>query len=162
MVLKKFNFWYISSLFISLVVALPIITVFFGFFESTSDYFSLLKDTFLCFLILVVSIHWTIGQRYRVFLLFVCSILFYAFWRVEFVFLILVSVSIDYFLARSIYHSRDIQKKRVLLGISVCANLGLLFFFSEANAFTITKKTKLKSGYIVSGEIVWDKNKKII
>lgn len=41
------------------------------------------------------------------------------------------------------------------LGILV---LGLLFFFSEANAFTITKKTKLKSGYIVSGEIVWDKN----
>ena len=31
----------------SLLVALPIVTVFFGFFETTSDYFSLLKDTFL-------------------------------------------------------------------------------------------------------------------
>ena len=31
----------------SLLVALPILTVFFGFFETTSDYFSLLKDTFL-------------------------------------------------------------------------------------------------------------------
>ena len=47
MLLKKFNFWYINSFLISLLVALPIITVFFGFFESTSDYFSLLKDTFL-------------------------------------------------------------------------------------------------------------------
>ena len=44
---NKFNFWYISSFFISILVALPIITVFFGFFESTSDHFSLLKDTFL-------------------------------------------------------------------------------------------------------------------
>jgi len=45
--IKKFNLWYISSFFISILVALPIITVFFGFFESTSDYFYLLKDTFL-------------------------------------------------------------------------------------------------------------------
>ena len=44
---NKFNFWYLSSFFISLLVALPIFTVFFGFFESTSDYFSLLKNTFL-------------------------------------------------------------------------------------------------------------------
>jgi len=47
MVLKKFNFWYISSFFISLLVALPIITIFFGFFETTSDYLSLLQNTFL-------------------------------------------------------------------------------------------------------------------
>jgi len=47
MVQSKFNFWYISSFFISLLVALPIVTVFFGFFESTSEYLSLLKDTFL-------------------------------------------------------------------------------------------------------------------
>jgi len=44
---RKLNFWYISSFFISLLVALPIITVFFGFFDTTSDYFSLLKNTFL-------------------------------------------------------------------------------------------------------------------
>ena len=47
MTLKKINFWYINSFLISILVALPIITVFFGFFESTSDYFSLLKNTFL-------------------------------------------------------------------------------------------------------------------
>jgi len=47
MLKNKFNFWYISSFFISILVALPIITVFFGFFETTSDYFLLLKDTFL-------------------------------------------------------------------------------------------------------------------
>ena len=47
MILKKINIWYINSFLISILVALPIITVFFGFFETTSDYFSLLKNTFL-------------------------------------------------------------------------------------------------------------------
>ena len=45
--IKKVNIWYINSFFISALVALPIITVFLGFFDSTSDYFTLLKNTFL-------------------------------------------------------------------------------------------------------------------
>ncbi len=47
MFINRINFWYIGSFLISLLVALPIVTVFFGFFETTTDYFSLLKDTFL-------------------------------------------------------------------------------------------------------------------
>jgi iron(III) transport system permease protein len=45
--IKNFNIWYISSLFITLVVAIPIITVFFSFFDITSEYYTLLKNTFL-------------------------------------------------------------------------------------------------------------------
>ena len=44
---QKFNFWYISSFLISFVVAIPIITVFSSFFETTSNYTSILKETFL-------------------------------------------------------------------------------------------------------------------
>ena len=43
----RINAWYISSFFISLIVAIPIITVFTSFFEDTSNYFEILKDTFL-------------------------------------------------------------------------------------------------------------------
>ena len=39
--------WYFSSFAISLVVAIPILTVFFGFFGTTSNYFLILKNTFL-------------------------------------------------------------------------------------------------------------------
>jgi iron(III) transport system permease protein len=45
--IKNINYWYLSSLLVSLLVALPILTVFSSFFGSTSDYFLLLKDTFL-------------------------------------------------------------------------------------------------------------------
>ena len=47
MTLKKINIWYSSSLLISLIVAIPIVTVFSSFFETTGNYSSILKDTFL-------------------------------------------------------------------------------------------------------------------
>ncbi len=43
----RINFWYLASLFISLIVALPILTVFTSFFNTTSEYYELLKNTFL-------------------------------------------------------------------------------------------------------------------
>ena len=47
MIIKRLNFWYISSFLISIVVAIPIVTVFGSFFETTSNYSSILKETFL-------------------------------------------------------------------------------------------------------------------
>ena len=43
----KFNSWYLSSFLISLIVIIPIVTVFTSFFESTSNYYEILKNTFL-------------------------------------------------------------------------------------------------------------------
>ncbi len=43
----RINFWYISSFFISVFVLIPILTVFSSFFENTSNYYQVLKDTFL-------------------------------------------------------------------------------------------------------------------
>ena len=45
--MKTFNIWYISSFLISLFVIIPVVTVFFSYFENTSDYYELLKNTFL-------------------------------------------------------------------------------------------------------------------
>ena len=47
MYLRKVNIWYLSSFLISIVVAIPIVTVFSSFFESTSNYSSIIKNTFL-------------------------------------------------------------------------------------------------------------------
>ena len=44
---KKINVWYLSSFIISIIVAIPIITVFTSFFETTSNYSAILKNTFL-------------------------------------------------------------------------------------------------------------------
>ena len=47
MLLKKINIWYLSSFVISIIVAVPIVTVFSSFFETTGSYSSIIKDTFL-------------------------------------------------------------------------------------------------------------------
>ena len=57
----RINFWYISSFVISLFVIIPILTVFSSFFDNTSNYYQVLKDTFLLeyifnSLILLVSV----------------------------------------------------------------------------------------------------------
>ena len=44
---KNLNVWFFLSLTISLFVLIPIITVFSSFFENTSDYYQILKETFL-------------------------------------------------------------------------------------------------------------------
>jgi len=44
---KNFNVWFFSSLLVSIFVSIPIITVFSSFFENTSNYYEILKNTFL-------------------------------------------------------------------------------------------------------------------
>jgi len=44
---KNFNIWFLSSLLISIFVSIPILTVLASFFEETSNYYQILKDTFL-------------------------------------------------------------------------------------------------------------------
>ena len=45
--ISKINFWYLSSLIVPLIVSIPIITIFLSFFDNTSDYLIILKNTFL-------------------------------------------------------------------------------------------------------------------
>ncbi len=44
---NKINVWHVSSFVISFIVVIPILTVFTSFFEDTSNYFEILKQTFL-------------------------------------------------------------------------------------------------------------------
>ena len=53
---KFFNIWFFFSLLISIFVIIPIITVFSSFFEETSNYYELLKNTFLIEYILNSSV----------------------------------------------------------------------------------------------------------
>ena len=45
--IRYLNIWFISSLLVSIFVIIPILTVFMSFFDTTSNYYELLKNTFL-------------------------------------------------------------------------------------------------------------------
>ena len=42
----RINFWSLGSFIVSIIVAIPILTVFSSFFQDTSNYFEILKETF--------------------------------------------------------------------------------------------------------------------
>jgi alginate O-acetyltransferase complex protein AlgI len=81
------------------------------------------------FLPAVALLHWRVPERLRLWLILIASVVFYGFWRTEFVPLLLLSAVLDYFLALWIEATADPVKRRRLMLISVAANLGILCFF---------------------------------
>jgi D-alanyl-lipoteichoic acid acyltransferase DltB (MBOAT superfamily) len=85
--------------------------------------------TFLLFLVTVTVAYWLLPNRIKIWLLFISSILFYAFWKVPFVSLMLISAANDFFLSKLIYRTAEERQKKTYLIISLCVNLGLLVYF---------------------------------
>lgn len=85
--------------------------------------------TYLSFLGAVVVLYWFLPRASRLWMLFIGSLMFYGFWRVDFIPLLLISTATDYVAARIIHASADPQRRRIALFVSLTVNLGLLGFF---------------------------------
>lgn len=85
--------------------------------------------TFLVFLLLVVTLYWSLPQKGRLFLLFISSYVFYGFWRVEFLSLVIVSTLISYFAGIKISNSTKAAQQKIYLLVSLIINFGLLVYF---------------------------------
>ena len=85
--------------------------------------------TFLLFLVVTVALYWVLPRRVRLWMLFLSSLMFYGFWRVEFVPVMLASAVTDYLVSLAIARSDDARRRKTLLGVSLAVNLGLLFYF---------------------------------
>ncbi len=86
--------------------------------------------TFLVFFIVVFTLHQfmpTWGARKAV--LLVGSYLFYAAWNPPYVFILLFSTAVDWWLARQIWRSQNPSTRKALVTLSLVANLGMLGFF---------------------------------
>ncbi len=84
---------------------------------------------YLLFLPLVIVLYFAMPQRWRWVVLLVMSNLFYAAWRWDFLWLLWVSTLIDFFVGQRLPSARPGWRKKALLAISLCGNLGLLFTF---------------------------------
>ena len=85
--------------------------------------------TYLLFLALVLALYWTLPRTPRLYMIFGASILFYGFWRFEFVPVMLASAVTDYFAALGISHTDRPARRKIWLASSLVVNLGLLFYF---------------------------------
>jgi len=85
--------------------------------------------TYIAFLFIVIALYWLLPRKQRLLLLFVSSLVFYGFWRFDFLLLLLTSVLVDYFAALRISKSSSQRNRRIALLVSLTINLSLLVFF---------------------------------
>jgi alginate O-acetyltransferase complex protein AlgI len=85
--------------------------------------------TYMVFLVIAVSAYWVLPRQPRLLMLFAASVLFYGFWRFDFVLLLMASIVVDYYAALLIDASKDPRRRKLVLAISIAMNLGLLGFF---------------------------------
>jgi len=100
---------------------------------------------FILFLPVVVIIYFSLPYRYRWVLLLIASYYFYMAWRPEYVFLIVFSTLVDYFVAIKMSKVDDKQKRKKYLIMSLVINLGLLFLFKYFNFFSDSTRLLLNN-----------------
>ncbi len=93
---------------------------------------------FLLFLPVVFTIYWSLSRRnisYQNTLLLVASYVFYGWWDYRFLSLIFLSSLVDYLIGIGLEREDRARRRRLLLAISLCLNLGLLGVFKYYNFF---------------------------
>jgi len=90
---------------------------------------------FLIFFPLVVAGYFLCPHRYRWALLLAASYYFYAAWKLEYVLLLLISTTVDYFAGLRMGQLAQRSRRTKYLLLSLATNLGLLFAFKYFNFF---------------------------
>lgn len=91
---------------------------------------------FALFFLLVYSLYLILNHKQQNRMMLIASCIFYGAWDWRFLFLIFVSITVDYFSSLRIYDSDDERVRRRFLFISVFINLSILLFFKYFNFFS--------------------------
>lgn len=90
---------------------------------------------FAVFLPIVFILYWALPHKYRYVLLFLASYYFYMSWNVKYVALILFTTFVSYASGLLLKEASFQKKRTILLGLTLVASLGVLFFFKYSNLF---------------------------
>ncbi|MBW4538646.1 MAG: MBOAT family protein [Myxacorys chilensis ATA2-1-KO14] len=92
--------------------------------------------TFILLLAIAFTTYWSIKQRsYQNIFLIIVSYIFYGWWDYRFCFLLFFSSLVDYVAGYYLARLEDPKWRRLLLGLSLIFNLGILGFFKYWNFF---------------------------
>lgn len=89
----------------------------------------------LYFLPFVFLLYHVTGKRYKNTFLLIASILFYSWGAPKFIFVILATTLLDFFLVKAMERSENETRRKTLMFFSIGMNLGLLFYFKYCNFF---------------------------
>ena len=92
--------------------------------------------TFLIyFLPIFLLLYHLVPHKYKNALILIASIYFYSWGGPKFILVILGTTCLDYFLVKAMNNQKTQSSKTKFLIISLCLNLGLLFYFKYCNFF---------------------------
>lgn len=112
--------------------------------------------TFLVyFLPIFLVIYFLTPQKLKNLVLLISSILFYSWGAPKFIFVILATTTLDFYLVKLLYNSVSEKSRKLFLILSLCLNLGLLFYFKYCNFFIDNFNVLLSS--LGVNEIIWIK-----
>jgi alginate O-acetyltransferase complex protein AlgI len=89
----------------------------------------------LYFLPLLLTLYFIIPDRFKNYFLLLSSIFFYSWGAPKFIFVILGTTTLDFFLVRWMSAQQSELKRKAILIFCVCTNVGLLFYFKYSNFF---------------------------
>jgi alginate O-acetyltransferase complex protein AlgI len=89
----------------------------------------------LYFLPILLVVYFIIPDKIKNIFLLIASILFYSWSAPLFIFVILGTTALDFFLVGWMYKQESEVKRKMILIFSVCMNVGLLFYFKYCNFF---------------------------
>ena len=88
------------------------------------------------FLPAALVLYFLTPKKYKNFTLLILSLIFYSWGEIKYIFIMFASIFVDYFASLGIEKYREKKKVTlVFLWISICFNLGMLFFFKYFNFF---------------------------
>jgi alginate O-acetyltransferase complex protein AlgI len=102
----------------------------------------------LYFLPFFLLIYYACPDKIKNYFLLLASILFYSWGAPKFIFVILGTTVLDFFLVHLMDNAVDERKRKFLLVLSVCMNLGLLVYFKYCNFFIDNINALLPSGVL--------------
>ncbi len=109
----------------------------------------------LYFLPLFLVLYYFSDRSFKNTVLLIASIFFYTWGEPWFVFILMTSTFLDFFIVRALYQSKTKKQKKIFLALSVSTNLGLLIFFKYANFFVENVNTII--GSFGMDELEWTK-----
>ncbi|MCK9269805.1 MAG: MBOAT family O-acyltransferase [Bacteroidales bacterium] len=108
----------------------------------------------LVFLPVFLITYYLVGSRLKNYTILLFSIFFYAWGAPDFVFVVLGSMIVNFYVVQSMQRAATLPLKRLLLALSVAINLGLLLYFKYANFF-IENINALISALGLGSDIPW-------
>jgi len=107
------------------------------------------------FLPAFLLVYFLTPTKFKNYTLLASSILFYAWGAPKFIFVILATTTVDFYFVQLLYKATTEKKRKLFLVLSLCLNVGLLFYFKYCNFFIDNVNQVL--GILGATQIIWTK-----